>query len=501
MNELAKALLIYVIGGVTFIPLALVFVIYLSSSPLCQQHINTEPKPNVNAYSQHGKKGWIRLTKQYKRRVSYVMAMYVQSTKRLKEHVFVELKGGALFIYNDERQEDCLFIIPVHNYQVSVYSPKEHCPDHDIFGKSTAIQLTPNDIDKEEDIVPDQLSTKDTLFITCARSVDKEDWYFGLLASTHMMKQTHIEMIDTTQFDPSAMEMLMNTMQQDASYREIQWLNAILGRLFLSLYKTNEMKAYFQAKISKKVQKIKFPSYLGEVVVTNVDMGHSIPFITQPKLLSLTLEGDLLAEAVVNYTGGLRVVIQTDLSWMKLVLSVTLKQLSGKIVVKVKPPPTNRYWIGFETLPVMDWEIVPIVSDKQIRIAMITNAIQSKIREFMMENIVLPNMEDIAFCPSDGLGGIFGERIPKPSTPPTSPKIVPESGIQFDMLGNKVNKRVVAPKIIVSMEGEEEYGEEGDRKRAQSVCEMLPSRSPATSKLRRYSNPMKISLFSSSLRP
>lgn len=457
MNELIKGFLIYIIGGITFIPIVLVLIIYLSNSPSIPA-IKTDELPNKNAYSQQGKKGWIKLTTQYKRRESMTL-------KRQKENVFAELKGGALFIYNDEQQDDCLFIIPVHNYRVTIFSTKDQCQDHDIFGKSTSIKLAPNE-DIDCDVMHEQLTTKDELFITCGRAVDKEDWYFGLLAATQMMIQAHIEMVDTTHFDTSAMEALLATMQKDAAYREVQWLNAIIGRLFLSMYKTDEMKEYFQAKISKKAQKIKLPSYLGEIIVNSVDVGHAIPFITQPKLVSFTPEGDLVAEAAVHYAGGLRVVIQTDFSWIRVVLSVTLKQLTGKIILKVKPPPTNRYWIAFKSMPDMDLEITPIVSDKQIRLTMVTNAIQSKIREFMMENIVLPNMEDFAFCPSGGLGGIFGERIPKPSTPPSSPLM--NGTIQLDMLGNKTKTFLELP-------------------------------SPAA-KLRRYSNPnlrpIKLSLFS-----
>ncbi|GAA5810255.1 hypothetical protein MFLAVUS_003675 [Mucor flavus] len=407
---------------------------------------------------------------------------YVQGSKRQKEHVYAELKCGALFIYEtDQLNEDCKIIIPIHNYNVSIY-PENH-QDHDIFGRSIALKLTPKkEIEdttssnmeillKGGDASSPYLTSNNELFISCARPVDKEDWYFGLLAATNMMSESpsHVEMMDITHFDLSAMQTLISTVQQDAEYREVQWLNAILGRLFLGMYKTEEMRDYFQEKISKKTQKIKRPSFLGEISVQSVDIGNSIPFVTQPKLLSLTPEGDLMAEATVHYAGGLQVVIQTDFNWnysslmkpirVPLVLSVTLKKLSGKLLLKVKPPPSNRYWIAFYEMPVMDWEITPIVSDKQIRLSMVTNAIQSKIREFILENVVLPNMDDFPFCPSSGKGGIFGERVPKPSSPKESfsssssePTTVSLSApaMDFDMLGNKINHTVIPPKVVVT---------------------------------------------------
>lgn len=480
---------IYLFGGITFIPIAL-FVTYILS-PTTKIIQDQEPSNNTstNAYAQKGKKGWVRLTKTYKPKESEsnvaVLMSYVQGggAKRQKEHVYAELKCGALFIYEtNQTEDDCKIIIPVHNYNVTMYNPEKQLQqDHDMFSKSTWLKLTPKpdivNMDSSQVLIPHHddgssasppyLTTHNELFITCARPVDKEDWYFGLLATTQMMAESssHVEMMDMTHFDASAMQTLISTVQQDAEFREVQWLNAILGRLFLGLYKTDDMRHYLQDKISKKAKKIKRPGFLGDIVVQSVDIGGSIPFVTQPKLLSLTPEGDLEAEATIHYAGGLRVVIQTDFTWtysslmkpirVPLVLSIMLKKLSGKFLVKVKPPPTNRCWIGFYEMPDMDWEIQPIVSDKQIRLSMVTNAIQSKIREFVMENIVLPNMDDFSFCPSGGHGGIFGERVPKPSSPKSAMPSTPtnaNNNMDLDMLGNKVNKTAIPPKVVITQQ-------------------------------------------------
>ncbi|CAO3678329.1 unnamed protein product [Rhizopus stolonifer] len=347
------------------------------------------------------KRGWIQLRRS------------TSDTEKRKKNVYAELKCSALFIYDSDQEKDCQFIIPVHSYKVSIHTTSEN----DTFGRSTLLCLRSNDDDQEE------------YYMTCERAVDKEDWYFGLLSAASVNELDPIEMIDSTHFDPMAMKALMSTIQQDADYRQVQWLNAIVGRIFLGMYKT------------------KLPSLLGEIHVQSVDIGHSVPFVTQPKLLSLTPEGELSVEAVVDYTGSFKVVIQTDCSYsllrVPLVLSVTLKQLSGKFLFKVKPPPSNRYWIGFYELPQMEWEITPIVSDKQIKLSMVTNAIESKIREFMMENMVLPNMDDFPFYTSQGKGGIFGERVPRPSRSEqrTSDRL------SVDMLGNKLVQETESPKI------------------------------------------------------
>lgn len=505
MIHLKEIVLIYLLGGITFIPIILVTLFFLTSThSSLQKNEEKDRESNSNSSQQQEKKGWIRLTKRYKPKgslesnVAVLMSgiqSYVQGSKRQKEHVFAVLKCGALFIYeSDGPQEECKIIIPVHNYNVSIYPEKSQ--DNDIFSKSIALKLTPkNDngdganmevllksTDGDETSSP-YLTSNNELFITCARPVDKEDWYFGLLAATQMMSESpnnHVEMIDVTRFDDAAMQTLISTVQQDAEYREVQWLNAILGRLFLGMYKMEEMRLFVQEKITKKIQKIKRPSFLGEISVQSVSIGDSIPYVTQPKLLSLTPEGDLMAEATVNYAGGLCIVIETDFNWtysslmkpirVPLVLSVTLKKMSGKFLLKVKPPPTNRYWIGFYKVPDMEWAITPIVSDKQIRLSMVTNAIQAKIREFMVENIVLPNMDDFPFCPSHGKGGIFGERVPKPSSPKeTNTSATNIASMNLDMLGNKLNTAKVLPKVVVSSYEEKNDFVSPKPRRAESV--------------------------------
>jgi hypothetical protein len=58
-------------------------------------------------------------------------------------------------------------------------------------------------------------------------------------------------------------------------------------------------------------------------------------------------------------------------------------------------------------MPAMKWSIVPSVSSYNIKLALVTKIIESKIRRMMTDTMVLPNMEDIPFARSDGLGGLF----------------------------------------------------------------------------------------------
>lgn len=152
-------------------------------------------------------------------------------------------------------------------------------------------------------------------------------------------------------------------------------------------------------------------------------MGDSAPIFTNPKLRELTIDGDLTIETDVKYNGGFRLEIAAvaivDLGQrfkprkINILLAGICKRLEGHLLVRVKPPPSNRIWISFETMPKLDLSIEPIVSSRQITYGFILRAIESKIREVIADTLVVPNWDDIPF--SDTLrqptrGGIWLER-------------------------------------------------------------------------------------------
>ncbi|KAI9488890.1 putative integral membrane protein conserved region-domain-containing protein, partial [Zychaea mexicana] len=319
-----------------------------------------------------------------------------------KDLCYGVLKHGTLFVYESDKMLECKMIIPVHDFSVSIYPEDKRDPE--LFNKSTAIRLHQD------------------FYLYCGRAIDKEDWYFALISASNFMADSPT--LNSKQFDMDAMQNLIRNIHHDPSSRQMQWMNAILGRVFLGMYKTDKVHKFFEQKITKKVSKMKRPMFIDAIAVHRVQVGHAIPYLNNPKLLSLSLDGSLTAEAQVDYEGGLCVEIETGFLWsyssrmkpirVNLILSVTLKKLSGRFMFKIKAPPTNRYWIGFYEPPVMDLVIKPIVSDKQIKLQVVTNAIESKIREVIAETMVLPNMDDFVFCDSDGKGGMFDDGVLSP---------------------------------------------------------------------------------------
>lgn len=80
-----------------------------------------------------------------------------------------------------------------------------------------------------------------------------------------------------------------------------KWLNALLGRLFLSLQQTDTLNKFIHEKICKKLNKIKTPGFLDDLVVEKVDVGDSAPLFTSPELLELSPEGSTKIAIDVQY--------------------------------------------------------------------------------------------------------------------------------------------------------------------------------------------------------
>jgi hypothetical protein len=241
--------------------------------------------------------------------------------------------------------------------------------------------------------------------------------YLALLYASKLRKPgTKQKIQDKAQFDPEAIQNHIRIIHSDKHHDHTRWFNSFLGRIFLGVYKTKKIEEIFIHKITRKTLKLKRPSFLGEIKVRSFQVGHSIPYITRTKLHDLAPNGELSSEFHLSYRGGVRVEIEVDvglgLATLKpvkvtIVLAVLVKSISGMMTLKIKAPPTNRFWIGFQEAPEMDIVIEPIVADKAIKLNMVLSAIESKIREAMVEAIVLPNMDDTPFFDSHGTGGIF----------------------------------------------------------------------------------------------
>lgn len=353
-----------------------------------------------------------------------------------KHRYYGVLKHSNLFLYKDERLRDVKHVVVLSNHIVALW-PRT-LSEGALFTNYSSIAIMKKDwkrnrrlsdnigdtgevdwsLDKQitiEDVLDpekDMAAPPGTFFIYTDVNIDKEDWYFALIRATksdndkqpRLDPQIHAK---TLHFETQNMVSLIQTLYSSEGQLQTKWINALMGRLFLSLEKTDFMKNYLTARIEKKLNKLKTPGFLDKFQITKVCAGHGAPFITFPVLKEINPDGNLLISLYMQYSGGMSVQIATRFNLnlgtrfksreMDVLLSITLERIEGPMLIKIKPPPSARMWYTFENEPIMSVKIDPVISSRQMSYNIITNSIEKKLKEAVKESLVLPNWDDFIF--------------------------------------------------------------------------------------------------------
>lgn len=298
---------------------------------------------------------------------------------------FAVLRHGNLFLYNDADQQDVKHVVVIAHHVVTMWPP--HVSDGELFAKRSAICLVKiplghnsvndSDFDMAKILSDSSKPPKNAFFLYSDFCSEKEDFYFALIRASKRYNihspppQTTVEsrssvfnpiyMAHPLHYKTSNMMDLIQTLHSTDANIQTRWLNALLGRLFLSVNRTSSFESYFRNKIITKLTRTKRPSFLSEIQVTKISSGDSIPYFTNPRLVELTPEGRLTVESDLAYSGNFSLEITTKAiinlgsrfktREVTIALSITLQRLEGKLVLKVKPPPSDRLWYAFETMP------------------------------------------------------------------------------------------------------------------------------------------------------
>lgn len=329
------------------------------------------------------------------------------------------------------------YVLSLAHHDISIYGGGEHIPEGELFIKRNALCLT-RKTDVGE-LTPDGIPSK-PFFLFGDNTSEKEDFYFAMLKNQERKPDVVNNPPIPLVFEVKDMIGLVQRLHSSEEHMQTRWVNAMLGRVFLSLYKTPDIENFIRAKMTKKISRVKKPTFLSGIVLRRIDMGEGAPFITNPRLKDLTVDGDCVVEGDVRYTGNFRLEIaataRIDLGTrfkareVNLILAVVFKKVEGHFLVRIKPPPTNRVWMTFAQPPKIDMSIEPIVSSRQITYTVILRQIENRIKEVIAESIVMPFWDDVTFYSTESKrwrGGIFVDDEAH-STPPDLETAAAEDG-------------------------------------------------------------------------
>lgn len=141
----------------------------------------------------------------------------------------------------------------------------------------------------------------------------------------------------------------------------MRWLNAMFGRIFLGVNRTQWLQDFITTKIQKKLSRVELSPKLSPLIVTAVSFSSPPPSFSTPILKNLSEDGEAAMEVKLAYKGEVSISVSTTVTiqlpfakeprtW-PMGLTISVKELEGDLIVMVKKPPSARIWYGFREMP------------------------------------------------------------------------------------------------------------------------------------------------------
>jgi hypothetical protein len=349
--------------------------------------------------------GWVYLTFEYREfpAIDLAMLQAMRGGSRPTGVYFMILHRSSLFLYDSEAQDTCLGVTSVDSFRVDVF-PHDLLLD-DIYRKDCPLRIT--------NPTGSMLgSGSSSCFVYAANGSEKEDWLFALrraTGGTSLETEKEREKLDFTGF-MTDFESQLGSQETDGTG---QLMSALIARIMFNIHHAAEVETLIRSKWVQRTESLPKPFFMGDLILEDIDIGRSAPIISNGRLHSLRHNGELVGSLDFYYPGGLNLRISTQITspvTVPIVVAVSVKKLAGRVMVKIKGPPSDRLWFGFYRLPDYDISVDPVVSNVAITWSFVQSAIMKKIEAALLEFVVLPNMTDLAIPPLVSGSLFVGER-------------------------------------------------------------------------------------------
>lgn len=121
--------------------------------------------------------------------------------------------------------------------------------------------------------------------------------------------------------------------------------------------------------------------------------------------ISDTAAGETRSDKAVSSNAGLQpskggwksvlARVADQVSLVPITLSMRLVSLKGTVRVQIKPPPTDRIWFGFTSMPTIELQPEPSIGEHKITTGPVVAFITNRIKMLLQETLVLPNCEGV----------------------------------------------------------------------------------------------------------
>ncbi|KAH3767354.1 endoplasmic reticulum protein [Pelomyxa schiedti] len=291
-------------------------------------------------------------------------------------------------------------------------------------------------------------------WIFCEYGIDLEKWHHALAKATHQVTPnlpkilSHFStLIGNVGYALTGVSSSASMQIRDPNIlrQMLAPVNAGFHRLFWGVHDNPTTLEFLASKVNKKFNRLHLPSFVTGLRVKKLELGPNLPVALSVDLISLTPSGELIVDAEFMYTGGFNISIELQIDVtipvvkhhvnIPLVITVALNAVAGKVRVHCLGPPSQRLWVGFHSEPVFEVSIdtqVGAMSRVEVhQIPKLANIVIAKIKAQLIEQVVLPNMDDwplprppkVKSAPSTNTStAAAGLKIQLQKTPPLPPK-------------------------------------------------------------------------------